>query len=398
MEAVYKKLGFVSFAVCIAGFVVINNVPAVLSISTALVCFLAAVYVFKSKALHKIPNVLWGFSFLYIVYVIWGLIVGFDKETFNALVLKIPILFIPFIFYYIDKINLSNRYLKITLLVATLVGIASAIIPLLLKDSVQLERLHNYKPLFIYTGINHIYFSLFLVFGIFIVYDFFAKKRSLLLILIGLLFLFYLHLFAARTALVAFYASALIIFLLRYKSKYKVLKILAMNLVLLIFGMLSVKYVPSIKGKYELTKKDLSKFINKEDFDHYSISQRLAGYDVSYQLIKSSPWVGYGLNSKKIETLAAPIYQSKYSFLSVENRKHAHNQFIQIALNLGVPIATSFFLFFIYFCYFLFRQKRFLTFSLFIVLGLGMLAEELLDRQAGILLVLISFLFASHQD
>lgn len=109
---------------------------------------------------------------------------------------------------------------------------------------------------------------------------------------------------------------------------------------------------------------------------------RLARWEAILELIKQSPFIGYGNGAET--TLLKEKYFSKGLYISYLNEFNTHNQYLAVILKTGI-IGLLFFLFIIYFGYAsAIRSKDLLLLSFMIIITVVSISENLLDLNKGI--------------
>lgn len=114
-----------------------------------------------------------------------------------------------------------------------------------------------------------------------------------------------------------------------------------------------------------------------------SVMMRFVVADAALHAIKENPWIGTGTGSQKI------TYDNYYSAHgTMLNEKwqwlHAHNQFLSIAVTLGIP-AALFFLFSLWWpARTMRRWNSYLYLAFFVIVALSFLDDDTLETQQGV--------------
>ncbi len=255
----------------------------------------------------------------------------------------------------------------------------------------------------IITGVNHIYYSVMLAFGI--ILGTFAlcekwcskKYQQWILGIVTFINLIFLHIFTARTGLGGFYLSMVVVVLIILLRAGKWLKALAGIGILGIFGVLAIAFVPSLNNKYHNTLTDLNVYLEGKNPNHYSITMRMEAWEKTWYLIQKNPIIGVGPGD--LSSQLDKAYEEKGTLLTEENRKDPHNQFLQNFAGLGLPglfITLGFFVF----PFFIANVRVGSTGMAFLVLMVfAFCFESMLERQTGV--TFFSFFFCllfSHQS
>lgn len=170
---------------------------------------------------------------------------------------------------------------------------------------------------------------------------------------------------------------AIPVFLL--KNKNKIVFSLSAILVSLLF-FISVSETQSLRKRYWTDlENDLSYYQDPGDLTE----SRLMRWDLEWQLISNSPFVGYGSGSEKY-ILKEKYFENKYyrSFLLGLN---AHNQYLSFMLNEGVIGLFLYLSVIIYGFSQAVRGKDFLLACFIIILVVVSFSENILDVSKGVL-------------
>lgn len=240
-------------------------------------------------------------------------------------------------------------------------------------------------------GISHIYFGVLMSFSI-INSAYFAlhQKTPLLLnkdrLLMGglaVLNIIIIHMLSARTGLVALYGGLGVLVLhwvwQRRKNKIVWLSLIALPLL----PVVAYFAVPSFQNKIINSVRDVQ--INRDggDINHRSFSMRLEAWTMGIHLIKDHPVLGVGVGD--LEDEMAAEYDRSNSVLWQENRVMPHNQFIENAVQMGLPYSL-FLLFVVFYPLIRFRKTSPLLWACAALFFFAMCFESILERQIGVAL------------
>ena len=113
----------------------------------------------------------------------------------------------------------------------------------------------------------------------------------------------------------------------------------------------------------------------------HSVTQRFEFWKAAMGIIKSNPLIGVGTGDMP------QAYKDQYvkmkTELTTQYRLRAHNQYLAIAVGLGIPVLCYFLLFLIYSFFFAGNWKDYLFSSFWFIAVLSMLTEDTLETQSG---------------
>lgn len=270
-------------------------------------------------------------------------------------------------------------YFLLTLLISTVCSV------LYLLNMEEINYLYGRSGV-IPTPVNHVRFSLMVCYavftGIFLMKEEYFTKTGKYLLGTGIGFLiFFLHLLAVRSGLMAFYAIvlALILYLLfNKKSRYALLLLAGM----VIIAFLSWNYIKTIQIKWGYTAYDIEQSAIKESANDYSLSRRLLAHKVAISIFRQNIITGIG--SGNISSEIERIYREEHPYILPENIITPHNQYLKTLAGEGI---TGFFIFITCFYFPLFYRRNFrfhLLSSLYILLSLSFIVEDTLETQLGL--------------
>jgi len=266
------------------------------------------------------------------------------------------------------------------------------------KEIIQNYVFSNTLP----TPVHHVRYSLMICYSIFLglyLLNNFETNRfkypKKILLCSGIVFLiFFLHLLAVRSGLLAFYSVAVIGMIYFFtKRNYTYLLALTASCLLLIY--FSLQHLETIQTRIGNTIYDLHQSTsNSEDFYNYSISRRVVSNQVAFKLFKQYPWFGTGEANLNWEM--NQIYRADYPNIESQNYIAPHNQFLTILASLGV---VGFIIFFTCFYYPLLYKKnyRFLPLlTIYLILTISFISEDTLQTQLGYMFGLFFIMLNLH--
>lgn len=348
-----------------------------------------------------------GFILFFILQII-SLLYSNDTETgFNILQRRLPLLIIPMAFCLID-FN-EKTWLKILLFFAFLTSFVSVLgfcfgvyNSLKYNDTGYLYNDNISSFLF---GIQAVYFAFYIniaviIFIYLLIYkieDFKKLKAFMIFSTIWLVFVSFM--LASKMAL----ASLLIIILLMAfiyvfsNKKYfeGLIVIMSLFIALFVVNKLSPKAFNRFKGitqtSYKFNNTKAENHFNAE-FDENkwnSTNTRLAIWQCSINIFKANFIFGTGLGDR--DKVLQNEYKKNQFFYAIETEKNTHNQFLDIAVSMGIiGVLVFIVVFFLYPFKVFFKQKQIFPTFVFICLALCLLTENMLNRYEG--QVFISFI------
>ena len=294
-------------------------------------------------------------------------------------------LLFPIIFSNLqNKVRLDNFRLIRWLFYGTLLVLIYGIIRFS-YDVIFLDARYDYGravALFLKYVPHHVYLSMFIIISIFGVLPkaIEEKKYRWFLAVIPLFYLALILLSSRMAILIAVLVLPIVAyFILKEKiGAKKTLRILVVSfLVLITIGFLN----DFARDKILHTYYELAN-ISTTEKPFAGVSFRQGIWSSALELIKESPWIGYGIGD--IQSVLDTYY--KANNLEKLVYLNAHNQYLQFFLHYGILIASLLLGFIISVIRKVILQKRyFLLFCWFIVLSFS-ITETILDRQWGVVL------------
>jgi O-antigen ligase len=407
MVAQLKKYYFITGCLLIClGFPLFEVTPAFMSVGTIL-CALALF--FEGQITQNLKKLTTAPALLFIILWLWLLATGLysddAKKWWDICSRKLPLLLIPLGMASIKP--LAKKQVWGILLffsgVITFFAIASTIhyfnnyaeinASLIESKSVPVWPIGN--------GISHIYFGVLTSFCIISSAYFALKEKTTVLFAndrivfaaIAILNFIIIHILSARTGLVALYGG-LGMLVLHTVWLHRSKKIVWLSLLLLpLLPVVAYYAVPSFKNKIINSVRDVE--INREggDINHRSFSMRLEAWKTGLGIIKEHPITGVGVGDLDKEMAAQ--YKNNNTVLWPENRVMPHNQFIENAVQAGLPyvlllLATIFWPVLRY------KQTNPLQWAAAFMFFFAMCFESMLERQIGVTLFPFVFFLTGY--
>lgn len=306
--------------------------------------------------------------------------------------IKLPLFFVPLSFALLPAFSRRQVRIMIALMIlaVTLVSVGTAVNYYLNKEAID-AAIAQSTPLHIFLGVNHIYFSFILAFTVASGVWWFrkGKEHTLLFkaekwIMLALTaWNFYaLHLFTARTGLVAFYIAAagfVLYYFVRKRKYFVAIALIAAGAIAPVGGYFALS---SLRNRVDNTVMDLTNYFNGGDPNYLSISTRMEAMKTAWHIFEDHPWIGTGVAD--LETEMENQYIRDGTCLISKNWAMPHNQFILFLAGLGVGGLLLFLLT----CFVPWLDAKYRNSGMFLIVWLlmmsAMLAESLLERQVGV--------------
>ncbi|GAL86925.1 hypothetical protein Hsw_3607 [Sporocytophaga myxococcoides] len=249
------------------------------------------------------------------------------------------------------------------------------------------------------TPINHVRYSLMVTFAIFVSFYLLVKNYfndlffKFLNIAILIFLIFYQHLLAVRSGLVAFYAVLLLIIFYSITSKnFK-------NGILVFLGAIALITISffsldTLRNKWGYTMYDWNLSDIKDKANHYSIGKRLVSQQVTFELFRDHPIFGVGEGNLEAEVRKG--YEKNFSYVEPANRLSPHNQYLRTLAATGI---LGFIIFMCCFYFPLFSGKNYkskILLSIYIITSVSFLFEDTLETKAGLTFTFFFIMFCLH--
>lgn len=334
---------------------------------------------------------------MYLLSYFWSGDIGYWHTRCEV---KLPILLLPLAFAFLPPFSYRQyKAFTLGLNILLLAGTIYSLSFLFIYPAFYIKGYDYSHVLPTLIKNNHIVYSTTLVVGIVWNICFYPRvvERWLRYALIasGAVFVVMIHVLAARTGLVGFYVFAVIFALyLLFKQKNKLIGT-SIILLTVIGAFLSVRYVPTLRNRYDHFKYTLQMFRQGNMSGDYSDIGRYMSYDLAYKLIKAHPVKGVGAGN--ILDSMKGGYDRWYPQVPVEQRLIPHNQFLTVAVACGLP-AMVLFIVWVFFPLFQLRKTRSGAFLLMMwsVLLVPLLVDPVLEIQFGVFVYLFFLLWQRH--
>ncbi len=320
----------------------------------------------------------------------------------NRLMIKLPFLMLPFALFSVPNWTKKDLHRLFYVFVLLLVfGSIKVLWAYWLNFEQATEEVGKGDA--ITHAVNHIRYSLMVVVGIMLLIELWRKQFVLkhqwerpLQIGIGLFLVVFLHILAARSGLVLFYA--LVFYYIMeyiYRSRRYFLGI-GMLVFLLTLPLMAYKFVPSFQKKVNYVVWDFKKFQEGEIIG-YSDGQRWLSWQIGWQIAKENPVLGVGAGDLKHEVWNH--YETHYPSMDRQLYKMPHNQLLTVWAGSGLLGVVLFLAAFGYSFWYK-KSRRFKLLTLFkTMLFLSFMVENTIENAVGIaLFLLFELLFLKYLE
>ncbi len=241
------------------------------------------------------------------------------------------------------------------------------------------------------NGVSHIYFGVLTSFSVINSVFFFLNEKTkvlfhrdrIVMCALAVLNIVIIHILSARTGLVALYGG-LGVLVLHWVWQHRKKKVVWLLLIALPLLPIAAYYtVPSFQNKIINSVRDIE--INRAggDINHRSFSMRLEAWKMGINIIKRNPIIGVGAGDLDNEMHAE--YNRTHSVLWKENRVLPHNQFIENAVQMGIPYGL-FLLVVVFYPLLRYKKTSPLLWACAFMFFCAMCFESILERQIGVVL------------
>jgi len=383
--------------IVIAFFIGLTSSNALLSVSIGV---LLAHTLFFNKLndiwLRLKKNMLFWFIFLLFFVYLAGMFISSDINSWlKDIIKKLPWLIIPLALVKNENNSNSSNLLLLSIFntFIIIIGILS-FINYFIDYHYYNQRIFEAKPIPVISGLNHIYYSMMLAFSALVSFTMIVGRQAEYQRWISvktfkwintvyfLVFLIFLHTISARTGLVAFYLSFLVLSMIIMLKHYNIVFSLLLIIIIVMIGFLSVKYIPILNNRYEKTLEDITVYKEKGDINYYSFSTRMEYWKACLEMFTENPVLGVG--NPDVQPELNQYLVKNYPILDQKNRLNPHNQYLHMLCGTGL---IGFMIFIIILVFMFINAKKrndYFILSLLFVCSVCFFVESILERQAGI--------------
>ncbi len=351
-----------------------------IGISAFLVYFIVMLFV-NGIQLPKRKYFLLLFPLLYFVVVfVSTLIYGTDKSIGFEIEQKMSFLLIPLLFsLQKDKDKISLKQLMSGFVVASTFGVFILFFIHIFRSGIT--HIPKYKDFSLYLHPG--YFSMYLSFSVFFLLNYWRRSNLKSIIVLSVVMVGHLlgvYFADSKAGILIFFVLMFFLIVKRMSHYNRWLSVALSVVVIAVFVSLF-----SFNSRFVIMRNVLvnyNDYIEHPEFYVESTAERIQVWYCAFQLIPEKPWLGYG-NGKSGEVLMSK-YQ-EYGFTkSVENRLNAHNQYLEVWLQLGLFGLLLLLFMLIVPLFVIQKNKQSLYFAFLMLIALNFLFESMLQRQAGI--------------
>ncbi len=344
-----------------------------------------------------------GLTGIFLLYLLSGLNSDNLAYWLDRLRMKLPFLFLPFAFLSIPRFPARLYYRLLALffwLVVVMAAYSLVRFALDLEDLTYLYRLGKVMP----TPVMHIRFSLMVAFSSVIgwylyqrgfAFRYPAERYGMLGA--ALFLVFYLHLLAVRSGLLALYGMTLYLFIEEVirRRRYRMAVV-----VVLVFGIsLAVSYlfIPTLKNKVDYTLYNIRLFQANRNLEELSDSYRLGSIEAGIRLGNQHFFTGVGIGDIKDEN--DRYFEVHYPALAGKDLL-PHNQYVLVYAATGIFGLLYFIWATVYplFAGRAYRDSLFVAFH--ILIFLSFMVEHTIETQLGtafyLLFLLMGMSYIEH--
>ncbi len=333
-----------------------------------------------------------AFAFLLVLHFISYFYTENIPELLKEIRIKLPLFLLPFTLINLPPLTDKQKYLVWVLFVlaVSFTGACTLVNYLIHYKEITANIIHS-KEVPIKPHMSHIYYSMIAAFAVWA--GVYAYKLPIILwkpiekkILLGLsIFLgICLHIFTARTGLVAFYASffVYIVHFIITKKEYKIGLILLLSL--LTVPALSAFFLKGFQDRIVNTYIDLRKYNQGQDISYRSISLRLAAWQTAWHIIQRNIWIGVGIGDSEDEMRKQYPKENFKVHYKESLLVNTHNQFLEFTLGFGILGGLTLFFITVYPLFYSEYRKNLVFMLFWTVCFMSMLTEAILERQIGV--------------
>ncbi len=372
--------------------------PSIASISSICLILIAFVSYLDRNISQFLQKVQLLFFVIFAYSVASSLLHGCEiQQLVPKLLVRLPLVFIPSILGYAIhyEISLSRFWVWFSLPVfwISLASVVNYFAHYKFLSQMVLES----KPVPIYSQVYHIEFSVIVAMMLLALLIWKIENRIapifgnhvFFYVIFGGLFAA-LHVLSARTGILCFWTGAMFVMVRQIKT----VRIGYIGLGIMIVA--SLFFVPSVKNRVINTVEDISYVIQGKDLNNKSFGQRWEAWKAIVHAGSKTPWMGVG--QCNIESSMQASFEALHSNLDQENRISPHNQFLQWFIELGL---VGLLVYVVQYAILMVRMRRNgvseYVWAVILSIGFGLNFESMMERQAGVAIILVSLLFVSYQ-
>ena len=342
-----------------------------------------------------------AFTAIFLLY----LVSYFQSENIHywaeRLRVKLPFLILPFAIA--NLFPLPKKYFQVLLATFFLIVFGSSVFSFThyLIHFQSINESYNYAKT-LWTPIDHVRFSLAVVIalwlGIYLYrteFYFFNKNEKFAYFSGSILLLFYLHLLAVRSGLVALYLSTAYFFFyfLLIKKKWKHAVVLMLSFIVMLT--IAFEISPTLSTKIRYMRYDLAAYLSGKNITGTSDGGRLMSQKMSWEVIKNNAAFGVGMGD--VEDKVKQEYALLHPEIADYSRLEPHSQFLFVAVGMGTIGLLLFLIPILYSFFSVHNYKKWLIGCVFVSLFSSFFTEATLEIQIGTALFLFFILLLHYQ-
>ena len=337
---------------------------------------------FKTALINKSYLIL---ILLFFIYALSGFYSSDFSYYLERLRIKLPFLFMPFAFIGLKELRVKTL---LSILQFFVVVIFITALGVLINYLIHFQAINTaiLAGKTLPAPIHHIRFSLLIAIAsgssMYLLeqkFYSFTRKERWFTAFVAVFLVIFLHIFAVRSGLLAFYLMALIYISYFILNRRKYIAGAVLLGLLIIMPIIAYYNVTSFKNKLLYMKYDIELFRKGEVYEGLSDSRRLASLIAGIEIFKEHPIIGVGIGDVRDKT--NEVYQKRYSY--VPQNTIIHNQYIFILAATGiVGLILSLFVF-LYPVFSSGNYKSWLFVAVNAILLMSFFVEATLETQIG---------------
>jgi O-antigen ligase len=198
-------------------------------------------------------------------------------------------------------------------------------------------------------------------------------------IVIIMLLSFGVVLLSSRVGMIVYLLTLILVPLALASTIVKRLRIAALAILLTFVGGYFIWNNP----RTEIVITELKQTFLDDDFDQSSgIGQRLMLWNAALQIIQENPLIGVGVGD--VHASLNKKYKESGNTIALDAQLNVHNQFLEIAIALGLIGFLVFFTIIVWLLYFSLQNRNILLFVLILQFCLNCFLESMLNTQSGV--------------
>lgn len=291
------------------------------------------------------------------------------------------------------------RLVLMLLLVTTFLTALGTVIDFAINREAINEAIQSSKEIKVWTGINHIYFSILCGFATlstiwlvrFKVPALFRGEKILIAVLGSANFLF-MHIMTTRTGLVGMYITLFVLGVIWVIQEKRYFLGVVAAIFLVMMPLVGYYSIGSFQRRLDNSIVDVTRYFSGKDPNYLSIGTRIESWKAAVHIFQDNPLKGVGMADMK-EAMTAQYIKDE-SRLCPENFIPVHNQFL---LNMAGYGVLGFVAFGLGWFYPLFQRRiprSWLFWGFWILATASMMGESILERQVGINFVTVVFMLS----